>query len=514
MTPETSTGTSFLEIPIGQALESATNPRKRFDQTALEELSQSIRSHGIRLPLLVRPDRQQPDAYEIVAGARRYRAATLAGLKKVPVLVRHMSDQEVLEVQVIENLQREDVHPLEEALGYQALMASSKVSVKEIAAKLGKSEAYVYQRMKLTDLSEDGQKLYLDGGITTAMAIAIARLQPKDQKDAVKGCTAQQPGGWRQIENITKLESWIESNTHLDLTKAPFDILSAELLPAAGACPACPKRTGFTPALFPTITNADTCTDKRCFNKKQEINFQATLKLFEGEALVQITENYWTGPKSKLVTQADYKVITGDDEALVCDRAVKGLIADGGRRGAVLDICADKKCPVHFNDVERSRQPRTNFAEENRKQAEKRHLERAVDARVAAAILAKLKPGRTRKEDLFMALDSAVNLEDTLMDLQGDMDNNRNTCFLPIKTTYELAKQNLKKVTEEDLVQMLLQTAVYQMFGGGFQGQSQREASKQAILRHKIDIAAITKQVRAELKAAAKAKPDVEATDH
>jgi ParB/RepB/Spo0J family partition protein len=133
----------YCDLPIEQLVESPTNPRKRYQQASLEELAQSFRSRGVLEPLLVRP--VEPERFEIVAGSRRYRAARIAELQTVPARVREMTDAEALEVQCIENLQREDIHPLEEAQGFRALLdlPDQQYTIARIGERAGKSAAYI-----------------------------------------------------------------------------------------------------------------------------------------------------------------------------------------------------------------------------------------------------------------------------------------------------------------------------------------------------------------------------------
>ncbi|MFZ0803317.1 MAG: ParB/RepB/Spo0J family partition protein [Terriglobales bacterium] len=134
----------YRSVPITALAESATNPRKRFDAKSLEELAASFKTQGILAPLLVRE--LEESKYEVVAGARRLRAAKLAELEKLPVRVVKLTDAEAIEAQCVENLQREDIHPVEEALGFKSLLELGEpaYTIAIIASRAGKSEAYVY----------------------------------------------------------------------------------------------------------------------------------------------------------------------------------------------------------------------------------------------------------------------------------------------------------------------------------------------------------------------------------
>ena len=174
-------------IKVTLAYESDTNPRgKKFEGPSFDDLVASIKEKGVLVPVIARPKEKGGKSFEIVAGNRRFRAAGLAGLKEIPARVEELSDDEAREVQIIENLQREDVHPLEEGEAYHKIIEESKYEIAAIAAKVGKSETYVRQRLFLTNLSEKSAKAYRKGDITDGHAVLIAKLSPNDQIEAVK----------------------------------------------------------------------------------------------------------------------------------------------------------------------------------------------------------------------------------------------------------------------------------------------------------------------------------------
>ena len=148
-----STATEYRNLPLNVLSESTTNPRHIFEDAALKELADSIRAQGILSPLLVRPLTEQ--SFEIVAGARRYRAAQMAEAATVPVRIVNLTNAEALEAQLIENLQRRDVHPMEEAQGFRSLLnlEEPKYSIEQISARTGKTPAFVAARLKLTELA-------------------------------------------------------------------------------------------------------------------------------------------------------------------------------------------------------------------------------------------------------------------------------------------------------------------------------------------------------------------------
>lgn len=159
-------------------------PRREFNEKALEELAASIKSQGLLQPLLVRPlGPSSPDKYEIVAGERRWRASQMAGLKEVPVLIRALSAQDTLAAALIENLQREDLNPLEEALGLQALKEEFGLSQDDMAHKLGKSRSAIANSLRLLSLPESMRPLLAEGKLSPGHARALLSISdPKDQE--------------------------------------------------------------------------------------------------------------------------------------------------------------------------------------------------------------------------------------------------------------------------------------------------------------------------------------------
>ena len=301
-------------VSIDQLVASPTNPRKHFDGIAHAELTASIREHGVMQPLLVRqsnvtewPFSGSPATYEIVAGERRYRAAKAAGLTELPALIRDLSDAQVLEMQVIENLQRQDLHPLEEAEGYEALMKRHAYRVDDIAAKVGKSRAYVYGRMKLCSLSETWREALRRGKLLLASALMVARLKPSEQADLAEHFVAPDDDD-EDVEPFTHqfIAHHVERRYMLDLTEAPFPIDAADLVDGAGPCTTCPRRAGNSPDLFPDIARGDTCTDADCFAAKRAAHNNRTRATAEAEGWTVIS-----GKEAKKIKPNSYADLVG-----------------------------------------------------------------------------------------------------------------------------------------------------------------------------------------------------------
>lgn len=174
---------SFERIRIEELFESPLNPRKYFPHDEQQELIDSIKQHGILTPLIAR---YAEGGFEIAAGHRRFRAAKKAKLSHLPVILRHLTDQEMLEILTIENLQRVDVSELEEASGFQMLIDRAGYDVPRIADRINKSEKYVYDRLKLLTLGEPARKALEEGKINASHGILLARLEPADQKEVLQ----------------------------------------------------------------------------------------------------------------------------------------------------------------------------------------------------------------------------------------------------------------------------------------------------------------------------------------
>lgn len=263
--------------------ESPLNPRKTMQKEDLQELATDIKKRGVLQPILVRPMKNgKTGHYEIVFGARRVRASKLAGVETIPAFVREMGDAELLETALIENAKRTDIHPLEEADAYEQLHTKHKIGIDELAAKVGKSKAYVYARMKLCALkSETARAAFLADVKLASIALYIARVSSGLQEKAAKEVLQFErwTGGTRTKEPMTAREAAVHIQQHymLRLADASFDTADATLVPAAGSCTACPKRTGNQKELFADVASADVCTDTVCFDGKKKASSERTV---------------------------------------------------------------------------------------------------------------------------------------------------------------------------------------------------------------------------------------------
>lgn len=191
-----------MTLRISEVEPNRDQPRRAFDETALNELADSIREHGVMQPILVRP--LTAGGYQIVAGERRWRAAKLAGLTEIPAVVKELTELAAMELALVENLQREDLNAVEEALGYRKLMDSFSLTQEQVAAKVGKSRPAVANALRLLQLSEKVLQLLRDGKLSAGHARALAALSdpavctPLAEKVAAEGLSV------RETERLVK----------------------------------------------------------------------------------------------------------------------------------------------------------------------------------------------------------------------------------------------------------------------------------------------------------------------
>lgn len=192
---------SAMFVKISSVEPNINQPRKQFDEDALLELSESIKQYGILQPLLVS---DKKDYYEIIAGERRWRAAKLAGLKEVPVIVKEFTDQELVEISLIENIQREDLNPVEEAMAYKRLIDEFHLKQDEVAERVGKSRTAVTNSMRLLKLSEKVQQMLIDEMITAGHARAILAISDKEKQETVAMKVFDEKLSVRETEALVK----------------------------------------------------------------------------------------------------------------------------------------------------------------------------------------------------------------------------------------------------------------------------------------------------------------------
>lgn len=409
-------------MPLAKLRESDLNPRKHYNQHKLEELAESIRTRGVITPLLARP--VKGGMHEIAAGHRRFRAAQLAGLQWAPVRIMDLDDDAFLEVVSIENLQREDIHPLEEGDGFRELLKRNGYDVHVLADKIGKSEAYVRGRLELCDLIPVVRQSFLDDNITIGHARLISRLNPDKQEEALQQCFEDRWYNGNRSEpelvSLREFRHWLKGTAGADLSKAPFTL--DDIVAAIGPCTACPKCTGVQRSLLADDTSEQLCLDRPCYDKKVQSHIQGVI----ADGYVQITH---TGKKQDgvlsfddyveaeapieqidevkgqieyLENDPDERAQPGAEKELAnlrqelaeleadngqCPHMENAVHIDGRNLGQTIAICRNPECPKHGKDlqngleVSRSKSHSGSSSDEWKKQQAKAEEKRKIHAK-------------------------------------------------------------------------------------------------------------------------------------
>lgn len=431
------------QIPIGNLLPSKDNPRKSIDAVFLAQLADSIQQLGVQVPLLVRKIWSRPEGpqhYEIVAGHRRYFAArNFLKLETLPCIVREMSDDEAREIMLVENLQREDLPPLEEAEAYEALRATLGTA-EAVAAKVGKPIEYVTRRLKLLTLIPFSCTALAHRLIALDHALLLAKLAPAEQEQALRftlkdtanrgektmdildGCLKRREdprfSRYWEPESVLSLKAFIEREIKLDLERAPWDLADAGLVPAAGACAGCAKNTAANTALFSDLAVTDArCTDSACFAEKRAAYVQQQLDAVKaaGKDAVRVS---WKSTSSKPRSLDDSAKYLGqvfkhgqwlDAKKGSCAFVRTGVTVDFDERkfgspdakkkpGMQVLVCVEPDCKVHKKAWKQQPARSSNHGgydakaeEEKRKTAEfLAPIERGIREKIWRAILSKV----------------------------------------------------------------------------------------------------------------------------
>jgi ParB family transcriptional regulator, chromosome partitioning protein len=395
------------ELELAEIHESPWNPRQQYDQAKLAELADSLKS-GQLTPVLVRP--RTAGGFELAAGHRRFRAAKLAGLPTLLAIVRTMEDARFLEVLVIENDQRDDLHPLEEARGFTRLLKQGGYDIPRIAERIGRSVQYVYDRVKLLQLTKEAQALFLAGEMTAGHAILLARLAPADQARALsdKGVgNGYRVGGLFQSEivlavkpgeelalgdrrkpvSVRELQGWIDHNVRFRPDQVDLPTLFPATLEALTAAPEAELKVV-------KITRDYRVSDEARDEKERTYGLPSW-KRADGESEVRY----------------DGRKVSGKP----CDHVVLGVVVAGPGRGEAFRVCVAKKtCAIHWAAEQREAAKRGNKSapatgaapqrqrweiEQEREKAERQRWAKARPALLAAfeEALAKADAGPTSK---------------------------------------------------------------------------------------------------------------------
>jgi ParB/RepB/Spo0J family partition protein len=487
--------------------------RRRFEKKALEDLAASIKSIGLLEPIVARPLKK--GQYEIVAGERRYLAAKIAGRKKISATVRELTDAEAISVQVIENLQRVDPHPLDEAEGYEQLLKlqpkdKRKEYIDEIARTVGRSRSYVYLRLQLLKLSPAIQEALYSGKIDVSTAGYLCRIPtPELQAQCLKEITDEQQYG--DLMTARDIEEHIRQNYTLELKAAPFPVDDETLVQGAPACGKCPKRSGNDPDLFGFIKGKEICTDTKCFAAKRQAAGERKAAELEAAGKTVIK-----GAAADGIVRLDYENrprigggyiglddVCHDDPKHRKVREILGAKADDAialvqvpKTKELLEAVPREKLTEILNEkkIKTEGQERAARAKETRKRNEKEAFEEEINRRGIKAFYEKYK-GKPAIEDLRLIADHIVdllfdrNIEDERLAVA--LGKNPEAFYLDAKLVDQAKKA-------EDLQRLMLLVAVA--------ATDDTDALRRFLKRHKVDLVKIRRELEKEKQAAAAKK--------
>jgi ParB family chromosome partitioning protein len=449
------------------------------------------------------------------------RAAKLAALEEVPARIVALSDIEVLECQLIENLQREDIHPLEEALGFRALLDLNDptYTLTTIAARAGKSEAYVQGRVKLTELIPPVAEAFLADQIGVGHALEIAKLPPSEQQRAFEAAFRKLWNGGKEsrvLMPVREVTAWIEQNILLSLEAVPFDKNDETLLPEAGSCANCPKRTGYNTLLFGSVVS-DSCTDGNCYSAK--IAKCVEKQIAEKPKLMQVTTAWGTPGNDAVLGRNRYVALNltpknGKSKAPLspyqkpCKQMSEAIVVDGTERGHIVKVCTDHACPVHFADRHvPNPEQMAKERERRRKELDRQKLETTIRHRTLAEVLKRIGAPLDRA-DLALVASGLLN---KLEPLRKEVLARRHKLIEKAedKVTYPQVQQAIAKLLrqadEAALSKLLVELTLLEVVDQISQGDA--DVLTATAKRLRVDVAKVHKAVEDEF-AAKRAKQD------
>lgn len=301
-------GLQVQDLSIDRIVPDPMQPRKTFNEESLKQLSESIEKHGVLQPITVRKTGKD---YTIVMGERRYRASKLASRKTIPCIVREYDSHAILEIQIIENLQRQDVAPTEEAEAIAYL--SEKYPPAEIAKRLGRTENFVRQRIKLAGLIEGFKAFVRSGEMTISLGTGVALFEPGEQHMMLEAMG--------EDFNAHQINRMVNDQTY-DLDRAPFDITNEKLINKVGACTTCPFNAANQGNLFGDDNMV--CTKSACYETKKNKSFLNLIETSKKEEVLLIPEirRYWADDESNqpiisLLEKNGMKVYLLDDVEMI-----------------------------------------------------------------------------------------------------------------------------------------------------------------------------------------------------
>ncbi len=422
----------------------------------------------------------------------------------------------------MENLVRSEIHPMEEAQGFRALLdlEDPKYSIEQIAAKVGKSPVFVASRLKLSDLEPAAVEAFYADEIGVGHALLLAKLPADQQEPALHACFKEVYNGGskpaRILLPVRNLQFWIDSNILLVLKDAPFNKRDAQLVPTAGSCADCPKRTGHNKLLFGDDLGrqGDRCTDPNCYAAKVSAHVAQTVAA--KPELVQISAAYGAQkdgspvlPRNKYTAIRDDKPKSKDDakrpEFKVCKFTTEAIITEGSDLGTIHKVCANPSCPVHH-----PKQPTSGNDEKWKAEQDKQRREQAIATTTGLRVLAAVSAGvpvRLLRRDLLFILEKVVSVMDEnrleMLARQHGIRQKRDDGGVG-KTLIAF----VRRADEGTLSRLLVEASILLASSRG----SPTSILKEAATAYKVDTEAIALKVKQEFAAKEKAKKSAQPT--
>lgn len=387
-------------------------------------------------------------------------------------------------------------------------------TVETLAEKIGRSEKYVYARLRLMQLIEEAQEAFYIGRLTVAHAFEIARLQPNDQRRALQECfpnhktsAAILKDAKAEAVTVRQLRAWVEQEIHLDLTHVPFDPQDETLLLSAGSCAKCPKRTGNNPLLFPEVRQKSICTDRACYRMKIDALVQIRMKPLEaaGEKPLRVSHAPAWQVKQRnpdVLYEGHYRTVKKAE----CPQTKPAVVIDGTDAGKLLHVCHDEKWSVHARVSSYQPTPQERAARAKELLAER--VEKESRVRILNAVRKKLPKTLSRLDLEMAALDYFARLghdnHRRLCRVYGWEEKKTKAAWGGTTVDYRvIGEKAVRGMSTPDVQHFLVVCSLASDLY--CPGHNPRETLgkdsnlAQAASRYKIDTARLTAQVRAEM---------------
>ncbi len=539
MTAALSVAEEVFSVPV-QDIVPSTIPnyrQRKGDAAKLEELAASIVAQGVLQPLVLR--RGSRAELELVFGHRRLEAAKKAGRAAVPCVIRAYTDEEVRDARLIENNAREDVHPLDQAAEYAEALRRGH-SPQAIAEKLGQTVRYVLQRLALNELCSAGQLALEQGFISLDVAVLIARLPGEAiQNEALRRVSADQAHAGEGVMLLEHAREEIETGVMLDLSAAPFELDDADLVPAAGPCTTCRKRTGNQAELFADATKGDLCIDPPCHRSKLDALYKLRVKQAKADGVAVVpTKNaqqvldgaygFGTGELVRLDGRAQIGLRDVPVRSLLGKELPPITITQDPKTGLTVEMVPRAALQVALKKAEKKK-PAADPQRADAKAKREREAER-MQAEVRRRVMLELVAGMERlpRDDLPELPIMRVLVRAAIHSLPPDVAKavaNRRGCPLTVEEGAATSKKGKGKrqeqLTPEQRLQALVESLGPVQIGGLLlelllhraapgKWSDAHDSYVEATIAFGVDVASIGAAVKAEraTKAKAKAKPE------